>query len=160
MSRSEHPSRHSFPPASKRPRSINRRRKAGLAHLIGYERLEERLNLSAYTVNVLGDASGSASGTSTGTYSGDLRYCLSQAIADQQTDTITFDPSVFTNAADLTITLSAALANTSNAYGATAFVLSGGDNITIDGVAVPGLTIDGGDAERLFAASGGRIADA
>ena len=68
---------------------------------MGFERLEERLNLNAYTVNVLGDSSGSVAGTSTGTYSGDLRYCLTQAIADQQTDTITFDPSVFNNAADL-----------------------------------------------------------
>ena len=117
--------------------------------------MEQRLNLSAYTVNVLGDASGSAAGTSSGTFSGDLRYCLSQAIADEQTDTITFDPSVFTNAADLTITRSTALANTSNPYGTTAFVVSSGDDITIDGAAVPGLTIDGGDAKRLFAVAGG-----
>ncbi len=89
---------------------------------------------------------------------GDLRYCLNQAISDQQADTIVFDPTVFSSAASRTITLSSAVFTSpllTNPYGATAFVLSGSDKITIDGSAAPGLTIDGGGAERLFAVAGG-----
>jgi len=69
------------------------------------EELESRVTPNAYTVNLLGDSSGSAAGSSTGTYSGDLRYCLNAAIQDQQTDTITFDPTVFNS--PQTIALSA-----------------------------------------------------
>jgi large repetitive protein len=36
-------------------------------------------------------------------------------------------------------------------YGPTAYGISGGANITIDGSGAPGLTIDGGGAVRLFA---------
>ena len=71
-----------------------RPRRPRLPHL---EELEARLTPNAYLVNVLGDTSGSALGSGSGT-SGDLRYCLHQAIYDQQPDTITFDSSVFTGA--------------------------------------------------------------
>lgn len=117
--------------------------------------------LTAYQVNVLGDASGSANGTGAGT-SGDLRYCLNQAIMDQQEDTITFDSNVFTGPAQKIITLNGALVTQppeyTNPYGQTAFIVGAGDNILIDGSVganVPGITIDGGGATRIFAVMGG-----
>src|SRR5215831_19130867 len=83
---------HTFGLLRRRPiRNITPRRRMGLA----LELLEDRVTPNTYTVNVLGDASGSSSGTSTGALSGDLRYCINQAISDGQTDTITFDATVF-----------------------------------------------------------------
>ncbi len=158
MSRSEHPSWRNLLHASQRKPRAARRRQRGLAQLSAGERLEDRLNFSAYTVNVLGDASGSVAGTSTGAFSGDLRYCINQAIADKASDTISFDPTVFTTAASRTISLSSTLvtepASFANPYGQTAFIVGASDNITIDGSAAPGLTIDGGSAERLFVVAG------
>ena len=125
------------------------------------EELESRLTPNAYTVNILGDASGSVGGQGSG-LSGDLRYCLSQAIQDHQADTITFAPSVFSGAAQKTIDLSAALVTGPtgfvNPYGQTAFLVGASDNITIDGslgANVPGITLNGGGLTRLFAVEGG-----
>ena len=58
------------------------------------ELLESRLAPAAYLVNVAGDSSGQAAGTGSGN-SGDLRYCMSQAVADAEADTITFAPGAF-----------------------------------------------------------------
>jgi len=105
---------------------------------------------SAYVVNYVGDSSGSSSGHSTGKLSGDLRYCLDQAIQDQQQDTITFAASVFGSAQTITLdpTLTTDPAN-ANQFGPTAFVASGNANITLIGPAA-GVTINGEGAERLF----------
>jgi hypothetical protein len=70
------------------------------------ERLEDRLTLNAYMVNLATDASGSNAGSGAG-LTGDLRYCIDHAVVDRQVDTITFDPTVF-NAAK-TITLASSL---------------------------------------------------
>ena len=149
---------------SKRP--IRQRKTTPLSRpsrsrLLHVEKLEGRLTPNAYTVNVLGDTSGSASGSGTGS-SGDLRYCLSKAIADQQTDTITFDSTVFATAAQKIITLSSSLVTKPSAfinpYGQTSFIIGAGDNITMDGslgANTPGITLNGGAATRLFAVAGG-----
>ena len=107
---------------------------------LALEILENRVTPSAYTVNVLGDASGVNTGTSTGTFSGDLRYCLNAADSDAQADTITFDAGVFGSAQ--IISLSAALSSDptsgiQNVYGPTAFVLGSAGNITITGSVFP-----------------------
>ncbi len=135
-----------------------RTRRSRLLHV---EELEGRLTPNAYTVNILGDTSGSASGSGSGT-SGDLRYCLNQAIADQQTDTITFSPGTFTNAAQKIIALSSSLVTKpsafTNTYGQTSFIIGASDNITIDGslgANTSGITLSGGNATRLFAIEGG-----
>src|SRR5579871_1670989 len=70
-------------PARQRRRSVRLR----------LEPLEDRVTPTAYTVNIAGDTSGSAGGSGSGT-NGDLRYCISQAIADGQKDTITFAASL------------------------------------------------------------------
>ena len=109
---------------------------------------------TTYTVTVATDNSGSSAGSGSGT-SGDLRYCIDQAILDVgAADTINFASAL----AGSTITLASGLSTSPllmNPYGATGFVVSGGANITINGAAVPGLTINGGDAQRLFAVAGG-----
>jgi CSLREA domain-containing protein len=120
----------------------------------GVEVLEDRFLLNAYTVNVLGDLSGSNSGNGSG-LTGDLRYCINQAILDGQADTIAFDPTVFSSAQ--TITLNTALSTdpgSANVFGPTAFVVSGSANITITGPSA-GVTLDAGNAERLFALTSG-----
>src|SRR5262249_736265 len=53
------------------------------------ESLEPRVVLSTFTVNSTGD-SGTGSGNT-----GDLRYCITQANADKQANTIVFDSTVF-----------------------------------------------------------------
>lgn len=119
------------------------------------EELESRVTPNAYTVNLLGDSSGSAAGSSNGTYSGDLRYCLNAAIQDQQTDTITFSPTVFSSPQTITLSaLTTAPAGFANPYGATSFIVGALDNITITGPAA-GLTLDGGNLMRLFVVEGG-----
>jgi Bacterial Ig-like domain (group 3) len=127
------------------------------------EELEARLTPNAYLVNVPGDASGLATGTASSDGNplhGDLRYVLNKAIADQQTDTITFDATVFHSTQ--TITLSSSLVTApsgfTNPYGQTAFIVGVSDNITIDGslgANTPGITLAGGSATRLFAVEGG-----
>ncbi len=62
------------------------------------EVLEGRALLATFTVNSLGDA-GSGSGDA-----GDLRYCINQANADDQANTIVFDSTMF--GTPQTITLS------------------------------------------------------
>ncbi len=105
-----------------------------------------------YTVNVATDNSGTSAGSGSGT-TGDLRYCLNQAMLDDgSADTIVFASSL----AGATITLTSGLSTglfSINIYGPTAFLVIGNDNITIDGSAAPGLTISGGNAERLFVAA-------
>ena len=61
------------------------------------EVLEGRVVLSTFTVNSLGDA-GSGSNDS-----GDLRYCINQANADDQANTIVFDSTVFSTPQTITL---------------------------------------------------------
>ncbi len=84
-----------------------------------------------FTVNSLGDA-GSGSGDS-----GDLRYCINQANADDQANTIVFDPTLFST--PQTITLS----------GTGLFLEDTGGTQTITGPAA-GLTIKSGGNSRVF----------
>ncbi len=140
---------------------VENRTRTRRSRLFQIETLESRVTPTAYSVNILGDASGIASGSGSGT-SGDLRYCLNQAIADQQTDTITFDPTVFTSAAEKFISLDSSLvtepAAFTNPYGQTSFIVGASDDITIYGslgASVPGITLDGGGLTRLFAVEGG-----
>ena len=58
------------------------------------EVLEGRVVLSTFTVNSVGDE-GIGSGDL-----GDLRYCINQANADNQANTIVFDSTVFKHAPD------------------------------------------------------------
>ncbi len=155
-----------FPWFSSWKRTLEKRKSVSTSRsrrscVLRLEELESRLTPNAYTVNILGDASGSAVGQGSG-LSGDLRYCLNQAIQDHQADTITFDPSVFSGARQKTIDLSAALVTEPtgfvNPYGQTAFLVGASDNITIDGslgANVPGITLNGGGLTRLFAVEGG-----
>ena len=145
-----------------RRHSVENRTLARRSRLFQIETLESRVTPTAYTVNILGDFSGLAVGSGSGT-SGDLRYCLNQAIADQQADTITFDSTVFSRDPQKTISLSASLvtkpAAFTNPYGQTSFIVGAGDDITIDGslgAGGPGITIDGGGLTRFFAVARGR----
>ncbi|WP_435005355.1 DUF4214 domain-containing protein [Tundrisphaera lichenicola] len=140
---------------------IEDRNRTRRSRLFQIETLESRVTPTAYSVNILGDASGLAVGSGSGT-SGDLRYCLNQAIADQQSDTITFDPTVFTGSPQKIISLDASLitapAAFTNPYGQTSFIIGTGDDITIDGslgAGGLGITLDGGGLTRLFAIQGG-----
>jgi hypothetical protein len=127
------------------------------------EELEARLTPNAYLVNVLGDGSGLTTGAASSDGNplhGDLRYVLNKAIADRQTDAITFDAAVFNT--QQTITLSSSLVTApsgfTNPYGQTAFIVGVSDNITVDGslgATTPGITLAGGSATRLFTVAGG-----
>src|SRR5215471_15694384 len=94
------------------------------------EALEDRRLLSAYVVNLGGDA-----GTNTGAFSGDIRYCIDQA--DQPANagsTITFD---------------------TTAIGSNLITLSKGqlvisDNMTITGPGASKLTLSGNQSSRVF----------
>ena len=92
------------------------------------EVLEGRALLATFTVNSLGDA-GSGSGDS-----GDLRYCINQANANDQANTIVFDSTVFST--PQTITLS----------GGQLELKDTGGTQTITGPAA-GVTISGGGNE-------------
>jgi hypothetical protein len=70
-------------PATTSPKPASRRRRPAL------EFLEARVVLSTFVVNSLGD-SGTGSGKE-----GDLRYCINQANADNQANTIVFDGTLF-----------------------------------------------------------------
>jgi hypothetical protein len=131
-------------PARQRRRSVRLR----------LEPLEDRVTPTAYTVNIAGDTSGLAGGSGSGT-SGDLRYCISQAIADGQTDTISFASSLAGGTIALDSSLVTEPAGFANPYGQTAFIVGASDNITIDGSNAPGLDIGGGNATRLFVVEGG-----
>ncbi len=115
------------------------------------EVLEGRALLSTFTVNSLGDA-GSGSGNS-----GDLRYCVSQANANDQANSIVFDSTLFST--PQTITLSGSQlaltdpAGTQTITGpAAAVTISGGGNSRVFQVdpgvtaSISGLTISGGSA--------------
>ena len=100
------------------------------------EVLEVRALLSTFTVNSLGDAgSGSAD-------AGDLRYCINQANADDQANTIVFDSTVF--GTPQTITLSGSQLELSDT----------GGTQTITGPAA-GVTISGGGNSRVFEVDSG-----
>lgn len=90
------------------------------------EQCEGRVLLTTYTVTSLGDA-GAGRGTS-----GDLRFCIRQANADGQRDTITF-------AVVGTIQLNSSLPTLNNARG-----------ITIAGPGAESLTVRGGGASSNF----------
>ncbi len=100
------------------------------------EALEGRALLSTFTVNSVGDA-GSGSGDA-----GDLRYCINQANADDQANTIVFDSTVFGTAQ--TITLSGGQLELEDTLGTQ----------TITGPAA-GLTISGGRGSRVFQVDSG-----
>ena len=72
---------------------------------------------------------------------GDLRYCINQANADDQSNTIVFDPTVF--GTPQTITLSGGPLELENTWGTQ----------TITGPAA-GLTISGGGSTRVFQVDG------
>ena len=99
------------------------------------EVLEGRVVLSTFTVNSLGDA-GSGSNDA-----GDLRYCINQANADDQANTIVFDPTVF--GTPQTITLNSGQLELEDT----------GGTQTITGLAA-GLTISGGGSTRVFQVDG------
>ena len=96
------------------------------------EVLEGRALLSTFTVNSLGGV-GSGSGDS-----GDLRYCINLANADDQANTIVFDPTMFST--PQTITLSS---------GGQLELSDTGGTQTIAGPAA-GVTISGGGNSRVF----------
>ena len=58
------------------------------------EGLEPRVVLSTFTVDLTTDTAPTTGGSGAG-LAGDLRYCIDQADADNQTNTIVFDPTVF-----------------------------------------------------------------
>jgi fibronectin-binding autotransporter adhesin len=88
---------------------------------------------STFTVNSVGD-----SPTGIGSNdAGDLRYCINQANADNQANTIVFDSTVFST--PQTITLSGTQLELQNA----------GGTQTITGPAA-GVTISGGGTSRVF----------
>ncbi len=92
--------------------------------------------LTTFTVNSLGDA-GSGSGDA-----GDLRYCINQANADDQANTIVFDPTVFSTPQTITLT------------GSQLELKDTGGTQTITGPAA-GVTISGGGNSRVFQVDGG-----
>ncbi len=100
------------------------------------EVLEGRALLATFTVNSLGDV-GSGSGDS-----GDLRYCINQANADDQANTIVFDPTMF--GTPQTITLK----------GGQLELEDNGGTQTITGPGA-GVTISGGGNSRVFQVDGG-----
>ncbi len=115
------------------------------------EVLEGRALLATFTVNSLGDA-GSGSGDA-----GDLRYCINQANADDQANTIVFDSTLFST--PQTITLSGGQLELSDTGGtqtitgpAAGVTISGGGNSRVFQVdpgvtaSISGLTISGGSA--------------
>ncbi len=95
------------------------------------EVLEGRVVLSTFTVNSVGDG-GIGSGDE-----GDLRYCINQANADDQANTIVFDSIVF--GTPQTITLNGGQLELSDT----------GGTQTITGPAA-GVTISGGGTSRVF----------
>ena len=95
------------------------------------EVLEGRVLLSTFTVNSLGDA-GSGSGDS-----GDLRYCINQANANNQANTIVFDSTVFSTPQTITL------------IGSQLELEDTGGTQTITGPAA-GVTISGGRDSRVF----------
>lgn len=122
------------------------------------EVLEGRALLATFTVNSLGDAGTGSNGA------GDLRYCINQANANDQANTIVFDSSVFST--PQTITLSGGqlelsdTGGTQTITGPAAGVTIGGGNSRVfqvdSGVAasISGLTISGGSTS-----SGGGVAN-
>jgi hypothetical protein len=121
------------------------------------EALEDRVTPNAYVVDIATDASGSPAGSGLGK-AGDLRYCLNQAIQDKQTDTITFTSSLAGHTITLSSFLVTAPSGFTNPYAQTAFIVGAADNIAIDGLSAPGLTLSGDNgnaATRLFVVEGG-----
>ena len=87
--------------------------------------------LATFTVNSLGDAGIGSSD------SGDLRYCINQANADDQANTIVFDSTVFGTPQTITLT------------GGQLELKDTGGTQTITGPAA-GVTISGGGTSRVF----------
>lgn len=120
-------------PASAPSRGAGKRSRQGDRHRLrpAVLYLEERRLLATFTVNSTGD-SGTGSGTS-----GDLRYCINQANANNQANSIVFDSSVFGTAK--TIALTGGQLELSDTAGTQ----------TITGPAA-GVTISGGGTSRVF----------
>ncbi len=95
-----------------------------------------RPSATTFTVTIPGDTSGTAAGAqgSSGT-SGDLRYCLNQAVQNQETDTIIFASALAGQTISLSSSLLTAPSGFANPYGQTAFIVGASDNITIEGSA-------------------------
>ena len=113
------------------------------------EWLESRIVLSPYLVT-----STAYSPTTEGTLANEIQAAIT---ADDNAAVITFEASL----AGQTIELNGSDTSAITAFGPTAYVISGsGVNITIDGSAAPGLTIDGGydvdpsDTVRPFTVEG------
>ena len=100
------------------------------------EVLEGRVVLATFTVNSLGDAGSGSNG------SGDVRYCINQANANDEANTIVFDSTVFST--PQTITLS----------GSPLELAGTGGTQTITGPAA-GVTISGGGTSRVFQVDSG-----
>ncbi len=105
------------------------------------ERLEDRIVLSNFVV-----ANTNYSGT------GSLGAAIASAIVAGGNDTISF-----TLPPNSTIALTGAdVSTTTTTYGPSAYIIAAqGLNLTIDGSATPGLTIDGGGVVRPFVVEGG-----
>jgi hypothetical protein len=84
-------------------RCRQKERFAFVSHAVRHHRrpvlevLEDRVVLSTFTVNSLGDAGSGSDG------SGDLRYGINQANADNQANTIVFDSTVFGTSQTITL---------------------------------------------------------
>ena len=145
-----------------RDRNHQRGARRAAVRLACFEVLEDRNLLSTYTVNSLTDT-----GTGSG-LTGDLRYCINQANANDQANSIVFDSTVFST--PQTITLSGTqlelqdTGGTQTITGPTAGVtISGGGNSRVFEVdtgvtaSISGLTISGGAIG--YDTSGGGLAN-
>ena len=107
------------------------------------ELLEARRVLSTYVVSST-DYDPAESGT--------LGYAIGAAISDHDSQA----QIIFSLSVGSTISLTAGDVSANKSYGPTAYVVAeSGVNITIDGSAAPGATIDGGNAVRVFAVADG-----